>query len=185
MRSRSKKNSSMRLGQTIVAEREYVESESERMLARKKAHRRQTTSVLIVALMLLILGLAFYLGMKELAITPEIGTDRSGIDYQIKAEIIDEDRRGQISSRVEEYVANLEQDLQELGLRLKRVTLPTGMSRALYIDIDGQEAYFKVDIDRNAAVTAEDIDRMSRYLKEKDLHPSYADVRVEGKAYYK
>lgn len=174
----------MRLGQTIVAEREHVESESERMLARKKAHRRQTTSVLIVALMLLILGLAFYLGMKELAITSEIEVDDS-TQYQIKAEVVDEDRRGQISSRVRTYIANLEQDLQDFGLRVTKVTLPTGTSRALYVDVEGQEAYFKVDIDRGAAVTAEDIERMVRYLKEKDLHPSYVDVRVEGKAYYK
>lgn len=185
MRSRNKRATGLRLGQTIVAEREHVESESERMLARKKAHRRQTTSVLIVALMLLILGLAFYLGMKELAITPEVGVEDNITTYQIKAEIADEDRRGQISSRVRAYIANLEQDLQELGLKIERVTLPTGMSRALYVNIDGQEAYFKVDIDRNAATTAEDIERMARYLQEKDLHPSYVDVRIEGKAYYK
>lgn len=184
MRSRNKRSRGVRLGQTIVAEREYVESESERMLARKKAHRRQTTSILIVALMLLVLGLAFYLGMKELTITPEIEVDNEN-SYQIKAEIVDEDRRGQISSRVRTYVANLEQDLQDLGFKVRRVTLPTGASRALYVDIEGQEAYFKVNIDRDAAVTAEDIERVTRYLKENDLHPGYVDVRVEGKAYYK
>ncbi len=183
MRSRNKQRAQMRLGQTIVAEREHVESESERMQARKKAHRRQTTSILIVTLMLLILGLAFYLGMKELAITPEI--DVAENMYQIKAEIVDEDHRGQISSRVRMYIADLEQDLQDLGLRVTKVTLPTGTSRELYVDIDGQEAYYKVDIDRGAAVTAEDIERMTRYLKERGLHPGYVDVRVEGKAYYK
>ncbi len=183
MRNKSKRTR-MRLGQTIVAEREHVESESERMLARKKAHRRQTTSILIVTLMLLILGLAFYLGMKELAITPEI-TDENTASYQIRAEVVDEDRRGQISSRVRAYIADLEQDLRDLGLTVIKVTLPTGASRALYVDIEGQEAYYKVDIDRDAATTAEDIERMSRYLAEKDLHPEYVDVRVEGRAYYK
>lgn len=183
MRNRRKRPVQMRLGQTIVAERERVESESERMLARKKAHRRQTTSVLIVALMLLILGLAFYLGMKELAITPEMETEDMG--YQIRAEIVDEDRRGQISSRVRAFIATLEQDLQELGLKVTKVTLPTGASRELYVDIEGQTTYYKVDINRNAATTAEDIERMARYLRENDLHPIYVDVRIDGKAYYK
>lgn len=183
MRSKRKRSPQMRLGQTIVAERERVESESERMLARKKAHRRQTTSVLIVALMLLILGLAFYLGMKELAITPELESEDTG--YQIRATIVDEDRRGQVSGRVRTFIATLEQDLQELGLRMTKVTLPTGASRELYVDLDGQTTYYKVDISRNAATTAEDIERMTRYLRENDLHPTYVDVRVEGKAYYK
>lgn len=184
MRNKSKMQR-MRLGQTIVAERERVESESDRMLARKKVHRRQTTSILIVALMLLILGLAFYMGMKELAITPELDVDKGIEKYQIKAEIVDEDRRGQISSRVRTYIAELEQDLQAEGLVVKKVTLPTGASRALYVDIEEQEAYYKVDIGRDAAVTAEDIQRMTRYLAEQDLHPTYVDVRVAGKAYYK
>ena len=185
MRNRNKQQTRMRLGQTIVAERERAESESDRMLARKKVHRRQTTSVLIVALMLLILGLAFYLGMKELAITPEIDGGTVAETYKIKAEIVDEDRRGQTSSRVRAYIANLEQDLQDLGMTITKVTLPTGASRALYVDIAGQEAYYKVDIDRDAAVTAEDIARVTKYLQEKDLHPEYVDVRIEGKAYYK
>lgn len=184
MRNKSKMKR-MRAGQTIVAERERVESKSERMQARKKAHRRQTTSILVVALMLLILGLAFYLGMKELAIGPVTNVENVTESYQVKAEIVDEDRRGQISSRVQAYIADLEQDLQALGLTVKKVTLPTGMIRALYVDIEGQEAYYKVDIDRSAAVTAEDIERMTRYLAEKDLHPEYVDVRIEGKAYYK
>ncbi len=184
MRNKSKMKR-MRAGQTIVAERERVESESERMQARKKVHRRQTTSILVVALMLLILGLAFYLGMKELAIGPVTNVENVTESYQVKAEIVDEDRRGQISSRVQAYIADLEQDLQALGLTVKKVTLPTGMIRALYVDIEGQEAYYKVDIDRSAAVTAEDIERMTRYLAEKDLHPEYVDVRIEGKAYYK
>lgn len=182
---RKSKMKQMRLGQTIVAERERAESESERMLARKKAHRRQTTSVLVVSLMMLIVGLAFYLGMKEFAFTPEIDTTDAAKNYQIKAEVVDEDRRGQISGRMRTYIVNLEQDLQEKSLTITKITLPTGMSRALYVDIEGQEAYYKVNIDRDAATTAEDIERMTRYLEEKNLRPAYVDVRIEGKAYYK
>ena len=75
--------------------------------------------------------------------------------------------------------------MQSLGLKVTKVVLPTGKSRELYVDIEGVEAYFKVNIDRGTAVSAEDIERMARYLGEQDLHPSYVDVRIEGKAYYK
>lgn len=184
VRRRKNKMPQMHLGQTIVAEREQAESESTRMQARRKAHRRRTTSVFVVALMLAILVLVGYLGFKEWAQVPII-EEETKTAYQIKAPIVDEDNRGQVSGRVRTYIEQLEQNLQSRGLKLSRVTLPTGSSRALYVDIDGQEAYFKVDIDRGAGVTAEDIERMGRYLQEHDLHPSYVDVRVAGRAYYK
>lgn len=174
----------MHLGQTIVAEREQAESESSRMQARRKAHRRRTTSIFVVALMLAILVLVGYLGFKEWAEVPII-EEEAKATYQIKAMIVDEDNRGKVSGRVQSYVEQLEQNLQARGIKLVRVTLPTGASRALYADIEGQGAYYKVDIDRGAGVTAEDIERVEKYLREHDLHPTYVDVRVAGRAYYK
>lgn len=181
-RGRSKMKRLQR-GQTIVAERERVETDSERLMARKKAHHKQMATLGLVALMLAVLGLGFYLGMKQIAranLDPQIVEK----PYQIRAEILDEDNRGQISSRVRTYIGQLEQDLLELNYIVSRVTLPTGMSRTLYVDLDGEETYFKVNIDRNTALVAEDIDRIVRYLVEHDLHPGYVDLRVEGKAYY-
>lgn len=182
MRGRNKKMQRLQRGQTIVAEREHVETESERMLAHKKAHRKQTTTLILVALMVAVLALAGYLGIKELAKTE---TELIGAgNYQVKAEIVDEDNRGQISSRVRTYIAQLEQDLADLGFTVIKVTLPTGMSRTLYVDVAGEDEYFKVDIDRPTAVVAEDLARVVKYLHENDLHPTYVDVRVEGRAYY-
>lgn len=185
MRGRKSKMKGMRLGQTIVAEREHAESESERMQARKRAKRKQRTSVMMVVLMLIILGLMAYLGVKEMS--KEYVDDSAGVvgDYQIVAEIVDEDNRGQISARVRDYIAQLEQDFRDLGYTVTKVILPTGTSRELYVDLDGQTEYFKVTTDRETAVTAEDAVRMIKYLEERDLHPEYVDVRVEGKAYYK
>lgn len=187
MRGRNrKKMNNMRLGQTIVAERERAESESERMQARKRVKRRQRTSAVIVVLMLVILGLVAYLGVKEMSCEyGGEGTESAAGEYEITAEIVDEDNRGQISMRVKEYVAQLEEDFRELGHKVTRVVLPTGTSRELYVDLEGREGYFKVNIDRDAAVSAEDAVRMLKYLDERDLHPEYVDVRVEGKAYYK
>lgn len=174
----------MRLGRTIAAEREHVESESERMMARKKVHRRQTTSVLMVVLMLVILGLIGYLGMKEM-VTPSVEeVTVQDVKNQIKAQIVDEDNRGQISMRTLNYIRQLEGDLKDLGLEVTKVTLPTGKSRELYVDLATVGAYFKVNTDRDTALTAEDIERMVRYLKERNLQPKYVDVRIEGKAYF-
>lgn len=184
MRGRREKMKQMRLGQTIAAEREPAESDSERMQARKKVHRRQTTSVVMVLLMFTTLGLIAYLSMKEM-VQPDRGKDTSDTQAAVQAQIIDEDARGQISGRIMKYIAQLEADLKDLGYTVTKVTLPTGKSRELYVDLDGATNFYKVNVDRETALVAEDIDRMARYLQEKDLHPEYVDVRVEGKAYYK
>ncbi len=185
MRGRSKMKQ-MRLGQTIVAEREQAETESERMMARRKVRRKHTVSVILVLLVVTVVGLVIFLGAKEISKRDEVtpGEDRAE-NQQILAEIVDEDNKGQISTRVRTYIAELEQDFRDLGYRVARVTLPTGTSRELYVDLDGQTTYFKINMDRGSAVSAEDAERMIRYLRERDLHPEYVDVRVEGKAYYK
>lgn len=184
MRGQKKKMQGMKLGRTIAAERERAESDSERMLARKKVHRKQRTSVIIVILMAIVLGLVFYVGVGEL--TEEIRPQEDeAVEVEILAQVIDEDNRGRISTRTRNYIAQLEKDLADLGYKVVKVTLPTGMRRELYVDLEGHAEYFKVNLDRGTAITAEDIDRMVRYLKKNALAPEYVDVRVDEKAYYK
>lgn len=176
----------MNRGQTIVAERERVESESERLQERKRISRKRRRSVVFAIVILGVLGFLAYTTGKNMVEQRRPGNGGAGEGYEIKAEIVDEDDRGQISTRTKTYIAQLEQDFKDLGYTVTRVTLPTGMSRELYVDIAGREEYYKVSTDRDTAVTAEDVDRMIRYLKEhEDLHPAYVDVRVEGRAYYK
>lgn len=183
MRKKSKLKG-MRLGQTIVAEREYVESDSERMQARRKVHRKQRTSVVIVILMLVVLGLMAYIGIKE--VTKEYVSNVTEVEtYPVTAEIVDEDGRGQITARVREYVGQLEKDFQEQGYKVTKVVLPTGVSRSLYVDLEGRTGYLKVNIDRGAGVTVEDAVRMLKYVDSNGLSPEYIDVRIDGKAYYK
>ncbi len=43
----------------------------------------------------------------------------------------------------ESYIAQLEQDFQDAGYRVAKVILPTGMSRELYVDLEGREEYYK------------------------------------------
>lgn len=185
MRGQKSKMKRMRRGQTIVAERERAESESERIQEHQRVKRRHTTSVVLAAAILVVLGLLMYLTGKNVVEQYEGNGREPQSEYVVKAEIIDEDNRGQVSTRTKNYIAQLEQDFADLGYTVVQVILPTGMSRELYVDLKGEEVYFKVNTDRDTAVTVEDADRVLKYLKENDLHPSYVDVRVEGRAYYK
>lgn len=187
MRGQKEVTKQMRRGRTIVAEREQAESESERMQARRRTRRKKNTAAVIVLLMGAVLALSAYLGIEQLSKKRNEGLlgGRSD-DVRIEAQVVDEDNRGQISTRVREYIAQLEGDFRDLGYVVSKVTLPTGASREIYVDIDGWEGMFiKVNIDRETAVSAEDAARMLRYLAEHDLHPGYVDVRVVGRAYYK
>lgn len=174
----------MKLGQTIVAERERVESDSERMRARKTQRRKRGAAVVTGTLMVVILGVLLWLGARQLLDHPQDLAEVAET-YEIQAEIVDEDNTGRISERVRGHIGQLEQDLADLGYKVTRVTLPTGTSRELYVDLEGVEWFFKVTTDRDAAMTAEDMERMVRYLRERELKPAYVDVRVEGKAFYK
>lgn len=172
-------------GQTIVAERERAESDSERMLARKQLRRKRMRSVVSACLMLAILGLLTYLGARELVGFGQRSETDAVEEKKVTAEIVDESGRGQISARMKEYIIQIEEDFRALGYTVTRVTLPVATSRELYVDLAGETTYFKVSMDRGAAVTAEDAVRMMKYLRDKDLHPEYVDVRIDGKAYYK
>lgn len=150
---------------------------------RKTQRRKRWTAIVAGILMVLILGVLLWMGVQQLLEPKTFETEDAG--YQIQAEIVDEDNTGRISERVRLYIEQLEQDMADLGYKVTRVTLPTGTSRELYVDLEGVEWYFKVTVDRDAGVTAEDMERMIRYLQERELTPGYVDVRVEGKAFYK
>lgn len=175
----------LKRGQTIAGELEQAESESERLQERRKVHRKRRRSVVFGLLLVSALGILIYTTGKNAMNERESASEAGEGEYVLKVDIVDEDNRGRISARTKEYAALLEQDLRDLGYTATQFVLPTGTSRELYVDLQGEEVYFKVNMDRDAAVTAEDIMRVVKYLHEHDLHPVYADVRVEGKAYYK
>ena len=187
MRGQSKSSEQMRRGRTIVAERERAESESERMQARRQAHRKKKRSMLVGVLFLVVIGLSAYLGFRELENRREETLEQAKAEkLEVTVPVIDEDQRGQISERVRAYIAELEREFARKGYTVERVTLPTGMIRAIYVDLEGGDVFLKMNIDRSVEVSVEDAEKMLKYLDEHDLHPAeYVDVRLEGKAYYK
>lgn len=166
-------------------ERELLsELKSERMAERRRLRRKHMTSAVLASLMVAILGLLAYMGARGVVIEAQKDPKNPGAEYQIQAEVVDETGSEQISRRTLDYIGLLEQDLNELGIKMTRATLPVNTSRELYIDTDAGTTYFKVSLDRGTGVTAEDIARMLKYLQDRGLAPGYVDVRVEGKAYY-
>lgn len=184
MRGRKKRSEGMKLGRTIVAEREYAESEQDRLTARKRARRKKGMSFFVLLLMLGTLGLLMYIGFRQLTDRIENNAGE-GIKYMIRAEVIDENQREKISIRMEEYIALLEQDFRDAGYVVTRVVLPANTSRELYVSLEGINWYFKINMDRGTAMSVEDAVRMMRYLEGKEVTPEYVDVRVEGKGYYR
>ncbi len=184
MRGRKKRSEGMKLGRTIVAEREYAESEQDRLTARKRARRKKGMSFFVLLLMLGTLGLLMYIGFRQLTDRIENNAGE-GIKYVIRAEVIDENQREKISIRMEEYITLLEQDFRDAGYVVTRVVLPANTSRELYVSLEGINWYFKINMDRGTAMSVEDAVRMMRYLEGKEVTPEYVDVRVEGKGYYR
>lgn len=184
MRGRKKRSEGMKLGRTIVAEREQAESEQDRLTARKKVRHKRMMSFLVMILMIAVLGVLTYIGFRQLTDELETGNDEA-IKYVIKAKIVDENQREKISIRMEEYIGLLEQDFRDAGFTVLKVVLPANTSRELHVFLEGMDWYLKVNMDRGTAVSVEDAGRIIRYLQERGITPEYVDVRVEGKAYYK
>ncbi len=175
---------SMRVGRTIAEERERLESESERIAEREKVKNRQTRTVLIFAILVVVVFGLVILGIKSLAETPLTNVGTKDVKYEPSVEIIDESGIG-ITNRTREFVGMLEQDFADLGYKLVRAAVPAGKRREVDVHVDGVPYYIKMNLDRGSAVSAEDADRMIKYLALKGFVPGYLDVRVEGKAYFK
>lgn len=189
---RLNKNSRIKSGRTIGERRERPETSNERQEARKKVKKRQTfrvgfTVVLftIVAIAAIILVVIF---LKNRA-TNEAETAPTVVvkTYKPTIEIIDENAAASgITTRMSEYIGQLENDLKDLSLTPVKAVIPAGSIREVDIYLDGHTGFIKTTIDRGTGVTAEDTERMLRYLREQGIGEfQYIDVRIDGKAYWK
>ena len=191
----------MRVGRTIAEERERIESESDRLAAREQKKQREALQTAILVVSVVALGILGVISVKSLmAGRREAPVEVEEVVYKPTVEVIDEGG-SKLSRKMSEFIGKIEVDFKELGFRVTRVAIPTGMMREVdvYIAHDGSftnEAgetvpngelpyYFKMNIDRGTGVSVEDATRMVRYLEERNLKPAYVDVRVEGKAYYR
>ena len=189
---RLNKNSRIKSGRTIGERRERPETANERLEARKKVKKRQTfrvgfTVVLftIVAIVVIILVIVFLKNRatNEAETTPTVVVKT----YRPTIEIVDENASASgITTRMSEYIGQLENDLKDLNLTPVKAVIPAGSIREVDIYLDGHTGFIKTTIDRGTGVTAEDTERMLRYLTGQGIGEfQYIDVRIDGKAYWK
>ena len=106
--------------------------------------------------------------------------------YKPTIEVINENATSGITTRMTEYIGQLESDLRDFNLTPVKAVVPAGAIREVDFFLDGYTGFIKTTIDRGSGVTAEDTERMLRYLKEQGINDfAYIDVRIDGKAYWK
>lgn len=68
---------------------------------------------------------------------------------------------------------------------VSEASLPPNTTREVDIRLKGRGYNVKTHTDRDPAAEVEDMKRVIGYLDQKKINPSYIDVRVPGRAYYK
>ena len=179
----------MQAGKTIAAKRERLEADSERERARKAIRKRKVAAILAV---ILLAGLLLFLAVRVFQEWIEWASKREEvivIEKEPNVEVIDDatgKAASELSSRVKEYIANLEEEFAVLGRNVVRARIPIGKIREIDIEVEDFSGLIKTTLDRNAAVSAEDAIRMLNYLEGQGISGcEYIDVRVERKAYWK
>lgn len=89
------------------------------------------------------------------------------------------------SNRFLAFVGRVVALSKERDYVVTRAIIPTGTTRQLEVVLQDVVPHVKLSIDRPAGEQVEDMARALDYLKTKKSKPSYIDVRVSGKAFYK
>lgn len=196
-RRKLNQHSTIRSGRTIGERRERLETRNERMAARKKDKKKAAWRVILTIVGFVALGgilvyLCFYLFRAE---QPSLDDASNNIEevgnndtLQPTIEVVDEDATvgGKISSRMNAYIGQAEQDFRDLNYTPVKAVIPTGAIREVDFYLEGYDGFIKTTIDRDSAITVEDADRMIRYLADQGTDDfEYIDVRIDRRAYWK
>ena len=186
---RLNKQANVKIGRTISEKRERMETSSERLENWKKGKRKKTVRVLFVILgFVAVFGIiARYMGTLVAEKTGEAEQGNVILPEKPNVPVMDlAAGNHKITSRMNEFIVQAEQDFKELGYQLERVEIPVGSIRQMNFFVKDVAGYIKMTTDRGAAVSVEDADRMIRYLAGQGISQSeYIDVRVEEKGYWK
>ena len=176
---------SFRVGRAIAGDaRRNTQEKLERLEDRKKQKWRNAGILAALALLVAIIIYScvnFYMQEQERKAAERESTQ---LPTEPTVKIIDENVGENISSRVKEFVARLEDDVKDYNLKIEKIVLPAQMAREVDVYLEGKGEHYKMNLDRDTAVQAEDMHRMMLYLEEKEIECNYVDLRIEGKAYY-
>lgn len=89
------------------------------------------------------------------------------------------------SERMIRYIGRLVALLQQNGLSVEQLELPPSTSREVDVRLAGKAYVIKTDLDRDPAGQVADIVQAVNYLTRTGIAPTYADVRVSSKLYYR
>ena len=89
------------------------------------------------------------------------------------------------SARFLTFVGQVTANLAKNGATVERVVIPRGAVRYVDFYLQGRNYPFMAQIDRNASSQAADILAMAKYLDDNNIAPSYVDVRVAGKGFWR
>ncbi|MBO7717898.1 hypothetical protein J6S37_00155 [Candidatus Saccharibacteria bacterium] len=187
VKRREHKNSTFQAGRTIGEKREKLETANERAAARKKDKRKKAWRIIATTVgFLCLIGALIFFCFNLMTNNDEPKPEESEVSYAPTIEVVDESSDGKITSRMREYIGQVESDLKSLGITPVRAVVPTGAIREVRFYLDGYTGYVKMIIDRGAGVSAEDTSRMLNYLSKIGVNDfEYIDVRIEGKAFWK
>lgn len=184
-RRRNQSDETYRVGRTFAGDaRKTLEEKKARVADRKRRNFKNiATVVLSVALIIVIVVVVINYVSNVIAEREEVIAPPEPLEPTVT--IIDENAGENVSRRVKDFVAYLEEDVALYNLKIDHVVLPLQKAREVDVFIEGRGEFYKMSLDRGSAVQAEDLSRMMQYLDQRELHPTYVDLRVEGKAYYK
>ena len=183
-----KSSRGFRVGQTMAGDaRKTLEAKRKRARDQKKRTFRYASVIsafCLIGIVVVVFAINFTLKQKAEREARELEMAQMSTP-EPTVPIIDENTGDNISARVKSFVVNLEEDLAATNIAIDRVVLPAQKAREIRVFITERGEYYKMSLDRGSAVQAEDLARMRHYLEEKGISPSYVDLRVEGRAYYK
>ena len=186
MRRKAAQSGNFRVGHTMAGDSKRERQEQfEHEVERKKLIRKRIIGSLILVAIIAVAALLVVLFVKECQEQQQKNRDNeAAASIMPSVEIINMDAT-KISKRVYELVSRLESDAHDYGFSVSYAQLPNGMPHEVDIFVDGREEYYKLSLERGSAVQAEDIGRLIRYFDEHNIKCTYADIRVEGKVFYK
>lgn len=90
-----------------------------------------------------------------------------------------------VSNRFLSFVGRVVAEAKTGGYTVTQAIIPPKTTRELDVKLKGINMVVKLSIDRSAGEQVEDMGKAVQYFAGRGLSPSYIDVRVSGKAFYK
>jgi len=103
--------------------------------------------------------------------------DNSGIKLE-KGEAI-------VSNKFLKFVGRLVEEALNKGYFITEAIIPPEKTREVDIKLKGRGTIIKLAVDREVTSQIEDMNRALLYMDKIAIEPSYIDIRISGKAFYK